>query len=192
MSADRSLGFGSGSNDSPIADTLLKQLVDILSASPIYYPWQIIPPDGKSFDAVNTITLPAAGIGIAPAPGIETVVTTLVCPLGYNGIVLRISNNFEGPSFNPGLPSLIWRIRNGSSIASSKFVDNYSKIVVEYGTTNAPRDISGIFVSSAQTLLYTVTNQDPAIPIAPATQTTCCFAGFFWPQQRDARVFANR
>lgn len=164
----------------------LDQLVKLLSASPTYYPWAIIPPDGKSFDFVNTIALPVSGGGVAPSPGLETVVLTLKCPLGYDGIVYRISNNYLGPSFDPGVPSLIWRIRNGSNIANSKFIDNYDRIVVEYGTTNQPREISGIFVSSGQTLLYTVTNQDPGLP-AGNSQIVCCFAGHFWPQQREER-----
>lgn len=169
------------------ATSALNRLVALLSESPTYYPWQIIPPDGKSFDFVNTIPLPVSGGGAAPDPGLETLVTTLKCPLGYDGIVYRISNNYLGPGFNPGIPSIIWRIRNGSNIPNSKFVDNYQEIVVEYGTTNQPREISGIFVSSGQTLLYTVTNQDVALP-AGSSQVTCCFAGFFWPQQRTAQV----
>lgn len=162
----------------------LSKLVQLLSASPVYYPWQIIPPDGKAFDYVATIALPVSGGGVAPNPGVETVVVSFMCPLGYDGIIKRISNNYLGPSFDPGVPSLIWRIRSGSSIANSKFVDNYSNIVVEYGTTNFPRETDGIFVTSGQTMLYTVTNQDPGLP-AGNSQVTCCFAGLFWPQQRD-------
>jgi hypothetical protein len=108
----------------------------------------------------------------------------LECPKGYNGIVERISNNFLGPNFNPQLPSITWRIRNGASVANSKFVDNYQNIVVEYGSTAQPRPTSGIFISSGQTLLYTVTNNDPTLPISPDSQIVCCLAGFFWPQQR--------
>jgi hypothetical protein len=170
--------------DIDISSTSLQQLVRLLSASPTYYPWSIIPPDGKGFDFVNTIALPVSAGGAPPSPGPETIVTSMMCPYGYDGIIYRISNNYLGAGFNPGLPSLIWRIRNGPSLTNSKFVDNYNQIVVEYGTTNQPRDISGIFVSSGQYYLYTVTNQDPALP-AGTSQVTCCFAGFFWPQQRE-------
>ncbi len=111
-------------------------------------------------------------------------------PKGYNGFIRRISNNYLGPSFNPGLPSLIGRIRNGPSIANSKFIDEYSRIVVEYGTTNQPREIDGIFISSGQTFLYTVTNQDAALPVGNS-QVTCCFAGSRWPEQRDKRRYEN-
>lgn len=176
--SDYSLGFGSDLSD------LLSRLVQLVSANPQYYPWQTIPPDGKSFDQVGVIGTPASGSGIPGVPGVETVVVSLLCPLGYDGIVLGISNNFIGASFNPGLPSLTWRIRNGVAITNSQFVDGYNNIVVEYGTTNQPRDTSGIFVSSGQTLLYTVTNNDPGIPIAPVSQVACCFRGFFWPSQR--------
>lgn len=175
----------------PGLDEVIAQLgyeIRLLSANPTYYPWAIIPPDGKSFDIVATIGMPAAGGGVAPSPGTETVVLTYKCPLGYNGIVYRISNNFLGPTFNPQLPSIVWRIRNGPSISNSKFVDNYNNIVVEFGSTAFPREISGIFVKSGQTLLYTVQNGDPTLPVSPVTQTTCCLSGFIWPEQRQAQV----
>lgn len=160
------------------------RLVKLLSFSPQFYPWAVIPPNGKSFDPVGVIGMPASGGGAGYSPGVETAVLTLVCPKGYNGIVYRISNNFLGPNFNPQLPSITWRIRNGASISNSKFVDNYQSIVVEFGTTNQPRPISGIFISSGQTLIYTVTNNDATLPISPDSQVVCCFSGFFWPQQR--------
>ena len=156
--------------------TAEEMLVQLVSALPTFYPWSIIPPDGKSFDPAATIELPAVGV--------ETVVVKYTCPLGYSGLVKGISNNYLGPAFNPGLPSLIWRIRNGSAIASSRFVENYSQIVVEFGQTNFPRPIAGIHISSGQTLLYTVTNNDPALPVGNS-QVTCCFSGLIWPQQRD-------
>ncbi len=167
-------------NDADISAAMLQRLVQLLSASPVYYPWQTIPPDGKAFDAQTVIGTPTVAAG-------ETVVLSLTCKRGYDGIVLRIANNFVGASINIGLPSLIWRIRNGVSINNSKFVDNYSEITTELGTTNFARDISGIFITSGQTLLYTVTNNDAGLPVSPASQVSCCFAGFFWPQQRNMR-----
>ena len=174
---DRSLGFGNG-GELGVSDTqLLAQLVRLLSANPNYYPWSLIPPDGKAFDVVNTIGTPTVAAG-------ETEVTRLRCPDGYDGIVQGLSNNVFGPSFDPGLPSLIWRIRNGVSINASQFVDGYNRIIVEFGSTNFTRDTAGIFVSSGQTLLYTIENEDAGYPVSPATQITCAFRGFFWPAQR--------
>jgi len=171
------------------ADALIRgigALIKLLSANPSYYPWQVIPPDGKSFDYIGVIETPASGGGVGPDPGIETIVVQFTCPLGYSGIIKRISCNFLGASFNPGLPSLTWRIRNGVSITSGKFVDNYSNINVELGTTQFAREIDGIFVSSGQTYLFTVTNNDPGLPAGPSSQVCCAFGGFFWPSQRSA------
>jgi hypothetical protein len=165
----------------------LHKLVALLSSNPSYYPWQVIPPGGKAFDQAGTIQTPAAGGGVAPSPGTETVVVSLTCPIGYDGIVKRIGNTFLGASFNPGLPSLVWRIRSGSSLLdpNCRFIDNYNAIVVEYGSTQFLRETDGIFLSSGQTLLYTVTNFDPALPAGAASQVSCAFSGYFWPQQRS-------
>lgn len=169
---DNSLGFGVPS-DLPA----LIQIARLMAASGEYKPWLNMPVDGKAFDKLEVIDTPDYGDP-------ETIVTRLTCPTGYNGIVKRISNNFLGGSFNPGLPSLIWRIRNGVAISSSSFVDNYSRIVIEFGTTNYPRESDGIFLVSDQTLLYTVENNDPVLPAGGTSQVACCFAGFFWPAQR--------
>lgn len=162
-------------------DTLVSQMsqaLGIIAANPQYYPWSLIPPDGKSFDPVMVIGTPTVGAG-------ETIVARYTMPLGYDGIVIRINNNFLGASFNPGLPSLTWRIRNGTSITQSRFIEDYSNIVVEFGTTQIPRPISGIFLTSGQTLLYTVQNNDGTLPVAPSSQVCCGFSGFRWPQQRE-------
>ena len=188
---DYSLQFGPGlSSPSPadLTNDLLARLVMLLSANPGYYPWSTIPPDGKAFDQVGVINTPVSGGGAPPSPGIETEVVRITCPLGYQGIVLGISNNFLGANFNPGLPSLTWRIRNGVSLTNSQFVDGYSSIPVEFGTTEFPRVTSGIFIDTGQTLIYTVTNNDPAIPVDNTTQVACCFRGFFWPVQRNVGV----
>ena len=183
---DRSLQFGSGQPAQSNVERLLETLIHLISSSPSYYPWRnnTMPSDGKAFDQVNTIGMPNSGGGAGFSPGPETIVTTLECPAGYDGIVLGISNNVFGPSFNPQLPSLTWRIRNGASLENSLFVDGYNNITVEYGETKFTRDISGILISSGQTLLYTITNNDVTYPISPVTQTTCCFRGFFWPSRR--------
>lgn len=164
---------------------LLACILQKLNESSQYFPWSIIQPSGKAFDILKVIQTPVSGVGIGYQPGVETVVTTLDCPLGYDGIVLRVSNNFIGASINPGLPSMTWRIRNGISIAQSKFVEGYSHIITEFGTTEYPRETSGIHVTSGQRLIYTVTNNDSTLPTGPASQVACCFAGHFWPAQRD-------
>lgn len=166
----------------------LLQLGRLVATLPNRYPWSIIPPDGVGFDPMVVIPTPAPGAGPGFSPGVETVVNTLQVPDGYDGIITHISNNFLGASFNPGLPSLTWRIRVGASIAQSRFVRDYDNIIVEFGETKFPREIAGIFLSSGQTFLYTVTNNDPAIAPGPGTQVACCFSGFYWPQQRSVEA----
>jgi hypothetical protein len=161
-------------------------LVKLVGALPTFYPWSIIPPDGKGFDPVQAIELPASGGGAGYSPGNETVVVSYTCPKGYSGLVKGIQNNYLGPGFNAALPSLTWRIRLGPNItvSASRFVENYANITVEFGQTNFPRPISGIHIHSGQTLIYTVTNNDTALP-AETSVVVCGFSGLIWPEQRD-------
>ena len=175
---------GNGQQECGVCDLyhMLQRIEALISANPDYYPWRngTIPPDGKAFDQAQTINMPTQAAG-------EQIVTRFTVNPGYDGIVLGISNNvINGNKFNPAAPDLIWRIRNGVAITNSLFVDGYSFITTEFGTTNQPRNTFGIFISSGQTLLYTITNNSPTYP-SDGVQTTCCFQGFQWPSQRGGR-----
>lgn len=137
-----------------------------------YYPWEVIPPQGKAFDATSTppIVTPTVAAG-------ETTVLVLQCPLGWDGIVKRLSNNYIGGTDPDTTGSLTWRV-----YLDRQLVPNYGNIQVQFGTPAFPRDTDGIFFSSGQTLKWTVTNIDPALPTA-GSFCSCCLAGFWWPRQ---------
>lgn len=152
----------------------VRELVRLLSQNPTYYPWIDSPPDAQSFDETNVIPVPTA-------IGIETDVLVLLVPAGWDGAILGISNVYLGPveSLNYAIPSLVWRIR-----VDQRQINGYNKITTQFGTTEFPRPISPILVNSGQTLRYTVTNNDGALP-AVGNFIYCQFGGRFWPHRKS-------
>jgi hypothetical protein len=133
-------------------------------------PW-VTPPDGyQSFDYASAITTPAFGAG-------DTVIVSFSVPLGMNGIIRRLANDYAGPGFVDGSGDLIWRI-----LIDGRAVQGYSAITVRLGAINQPTVIDGIQVSSGQLVSLVVNNATAALPVA-GTQVTGRLGGYFYPWQ---------
>lgn len=138
------------------------------------YPWIFPPPGYESFDPTGVIATPvAAG---------ENTVLELKAPIGWDGIILRIANIFQGPGFIDGSGNLIWRILiNGTP------VKNYGRITTTIGTYSPAgygygiREISGIILHSGDTAVYSVNNSNAGL--AGGTSIVCIFGGYFWRHQ---------
>lgn len=137
------------------------------------YPWNDFPPDGQSYDYTAVVATPGVGV--------ETVVLETPVPVGWDGCVLRIANCYLGPagSLDYSIPSLTWRIRIDQRLAAG-----YSAITTEFGSTQQPRPISPILVSSGQVLRYYVTNNDAGLPTV-GTFIFANFSGHFWPHRTN-------
>ena len=121
----------------------------------------------RSFDRFGTVATPAVGAS-------ATVLTEIV-PLGYDGVLERISHNVSGSALIQGSGDLIWRIR-----IDGRFLQDYGNMLVEFGSPQWPRPISGIYVKSGQRLEYVVENINFILVVS---YITCCFAGYYWPQR---------
>jgi hypothetical protein len=153
---------------------LMNDLINEIGTDSTYYPWLVIPPQGKAFDANSTppIVTPTVAAG-------ETEVLRLVVPQGWDGIIKRLSNTYIGGTNPDTTQSLTWRI-----YLDQQLVPNYGNIKTQFGSTQFPRETDGIFISSGQTVRWTVTNTDVALP-TPGTYCSCCLAGFWWPRQQS-------
>ncbi len=149
----------------------LSDLTSLLASDSTQYPWIVIPPQGKAFDANSTppIVTPTVAAG-------ETEVLRLVVPQGWDGIIKRLSNNYIGGTNPDTTQSLTWRI-----YLDQQLVPNYGNIKTQFGTTSFPRETDGIFIGSGQVVRWTVTNTDVVLPTA-GTFCSCCLAGFWWPR----------
>ncbi len=152
----------------------LTQLMELIANSSEYYPWEVLPPQGRAFDANSKppIVTPTVAAG-------ETEVLRFIVPLGFDGIIKRLSNTYIGGTNPDTTQSLTWRI-----YLDSQLVPNYSAITTQFGSTQWPRETDGIFIGSGQIVRWTVTNTDAALPTA-GTFCTCCLAGFVWPRDNN-------
>lgn len=147
-------------------------MVQLLRRDPTYFPWIDFPSDGQSFDLTGVIAVPAVGV--------ETEVLVVPLEKGWDGAVLDISNVYLGPvgSIDYAIPSIVWRI-----YIDRRPVNGYNRIITPFGTTEFPRSISPILVNTGQTLRYTVTILDAALP-GVGNFIYCQFGGRTWPHRK--------
>ena len=131
-------------------------------------PWLYPPPGFQSFDFSAAIA--------TPAPSLETPALLFAVPIGWDGVIRRISCNFVGGGFQQGSGQLIWRIYNNSRV-----VQNYGDIRTERGTLAHGREIDGIVVRAGNRVQFTVTCTDASL--SGGTSVVCSAGGYFWPKQ---------
>ncbi len=129
-------------------------------------PWIDEPEGSVPFDEQNGIALPLIGAG-------DTVVLTFVVPIGYDGVIKWLSNNFLGGGFVGFSGDIVWRL-----FADNKTIRNFSNIQAEKGTPGIPRQISPIRIYSGQTITYTVNH---VANVALNGQVVCSLVGYIYP-----------
>ena len=134
-------------------------------------PW-IDEPDGSvPFDEQFGIALPAVF-------GVETVVLSFQVPIGYDGVIKAISNNFLGGGFVDFSGHIQWRI-----LADGKPIRNFSNILANKGTIAAGRIISPIRVYSGQVINYTVNH---LANVGLVGQVVCSLTGYIYPSGKNS------
>lgn len=141
------------------------------STGAIVRPW-IDEPDGSvPFDEQFGIALPN------PPPAAEAVVLTFQVPVGYDGVIKALSNNFLGGGFVDFSGQIQWRI-----LADGRPIRNFSNILANKGTVAAGRIISPIRIYSGQVITYTVTH---IANIGLIGQVVCSLTGYIYPTGKN-------
>lgn len=141
------------------------------SLGAILRPW-IDEPDGSvPFDEQFGVALPVAF-------GVETVVLSFQVPIGYDGVIKAISNNFLGGGFVDFSGDIRWRI-----LADGKPIRNFSNILANKGTIAAGRIISPIRVYSGQVINYIVNH---IANVGLVGQVVCSLNGYIYPSGKSS------
>src|SRR6185437_1643565 len=90
------------------------------------------PPGSQSFYPELSIPIPIVGSG-------NITVLSFVVPIGYDGVINAINNNFTGGGFINGSGDLVWQI-----LIDGRAVRNYDAILTERGVPGQAVDISPI------------------------------------------------
>jgi len=130
-------------------------------------PWIDEPSGSDPFDQQMGINLPvAAG---------DTVVGSLFCPVGYDGVIKSVSNNVNFGGFVQFSGDIVWRL-----LIDGRPVRNFENILSEKGSITQPRTISPIRIYSGQTAQWIVNHVANGLL---SGQVICSLGGYFYPSK---------
>ena len=141
-------------------------------------PWLIEPPDSESFHFTAGIAVPAI------SPTNYTVVLSMTCPPGRNGVIKRIANVIVGGAWSDFSGDAVWQIvRNPSAgVNTGGFAErNYQNILASLGLIAQPATISGIRIFENDVIQWVLRNN--ALPTTP--NAGALLSGYFYPKTWD-------
>lgn len=147
---------------------VLNEQVDNPTPYVVKKPW-IDEPDGSvPFDPQNGVALGAISAVI------PQVILNMLVPVGFDGVIKRLSCNTVFP-FNNFSGDLQWQLRqNGRPIR------NFDNILAQKGTIEIPREISPIRIYSGDLIQWVVFH---LANVGLNGQVVCSLNGYFYPNQ---------
>jgi hypothetical protein len=135
-------------------------------------PWVKMPAQAKRFSPIGSIPLPTTY-------GTDLLVVQFRVPLGYDGVINYIVQNYTGQGFQEGNGDLTWRIQ-----LNERWVKNYGSTTTQIGTlTQGPvSPNSQIIVQSNQLVSYYVNVAPSAAADLMGGRVICALFGYWWPR----------
>jgi hypothetical protein len=136
-------------------------------------PWIKMPAQGKRYSPISSIPLPVSGYGT------DVLVTQIRVPLGYDGVINYIVQNYTGQGFQEGSGDLTWRIQ-----LNQRWVKNYGNTTNQIGTlSQGPQSPNSlIIVQSNQLVSYYVNVAASAAADLMGGRIVCALFGYWWPR----------
>ena len=133
-------------------------------------PWVRMPPQGKRYSKINSIPLPAND-------GADHLVTQFLVPLGYDGCIVSVVQNYTGQGFNEGDGTLTWRLR-----LNERYVKDLGNTKVSIGSMVTPYNInSGQIILQSNQLVQYFVNYAVAGGLNGG-RVICALFGWTWPR----------
>jgi hypothetical protein len=129
----------------------------------------------------GSFTLPAIPDGTDQ----EVALVTPQVPLGYDGVLIGVTNIWNGTGFVEGSEVITWRIKQ-----DRYYVPFFDTILTTLGSLAIPFDVvgQGIPLLSGQTLHYFVNFAAGSEMILNAGgKTLCALTGYIWPRGDKAK-----
>lgn len=120
-------------------------------------------------------------IPVAPA-GVDQLVFAERIPLGYDGVLMFVSNTWNGTGFVEAGGDITWRIKK-----DRVFIPYYDTITTTLGSLAVPSAVEGqgIPLLSGQLLQYFANFQAGSEGrLNVGGKTICGFQGYIWPRER--------
>jgi len=140
---------------------------------PVKKPLWIDPPDQwENLDLINYVALPGVGL--------TANVISFKVPLGHNGVIKKIANNFVGGGWTEGSGDVTWQILvDGAPPPGSVGYDN---ILASLGSPANPVEIAGFRIYENQVLTLVVRN---AAVVLAQQLSGGRFIGYLYPRQME-------
>lgn len=130
-------------------------------------PWLIPPPGHLPFVEVGNIQIPTIGN--------SATVLRIEVPVGYDGVIRRLANNYLGGGFVSGSGDIVWQL-----LADGRPIRNFESITSELGNSSTPLTVDAIRIYSGQVIEYVVTHVANA---ALGDLVQCQLSGYYYPVQ---------
>jgi hypothetical protein len=119
------------------------------SAQPVELPARLFPPaQWENVDQFAYVALPAVAA--------RAVIISFKVPIGRNGIIKKIANNFVGGGFQEGQGNIIWRVLVDG--APPPGANSYDSISGSLGSPASPTEIAGFRIFENQTVQLVADN----------------------------------
>ena len=141
-------------------------------------PLWIDPPDQwENLDQVNYVALPAIGT--------EANVISFQVPLGRNGVIQKVANNFVGGGWTEGSGAVLWRIQVDG--APPPGASSYDSILASLGSPANPVQIAGFRIYENQVLTLVVRNVSIVVAGQLSGGRLC---GYLYPRDMESEQAA--
>lgn len=144
------------------------------AAQPVELPLRLFPPvDWENLDQLNYVDLGAIGDTVT--------ILEFTVPIGRNGIIKKVANNFVGGGFQEGQGNIIWRILVDG--APPPGATSYNTILGSLGSPASPTEIAGFRIFENQVVSVVAEN----VAIAVAGQLVGArLVGYLYPRESEA------
>jgi hypothetical protein len=140
--------------------------------------WIYPPINWENIDQIAYVTLPAINA--------EATILKFTVPIGRNGVINKVANNFVGGGWTEGTGDILWRILVDG--APPPAANSYAAIPASLGSPANPTEISGFRIFENQVISVTIFN-NPAGPnggIVVAGQLAGArLCGYLYPRELE-------
>ena len=152
----------------------MSQKLDALTekAFVVTSPFVEMPPDGIPFNELGWATIGAKG-------GAPALVVQFVVPMGNNGVIRCLGNEYLGAEFVEGTGNVQWQIW-----ADGEPITNFQNILGSLGSPSSPSETAPLRIYEQQTISFVMYN----VGIAAAGQLLGArLSGWYYPTAYDEK-----
>lgn len=134
-------------------------------------PWVKMPAQARRFSKINSIALPA------PAQyNTDLLVTSMIVPQGWDGVIVSTVNMFTGSNFNEGSGDIKWRLQ-----INQRYVKDMGQLTTTLGSMTQPYPVNnGSIRLVSRQLIQFFANVANANPVNG--RIICAMFGWFYPR----------